>query len=159
MWYIAVSWGRSPKLTAIYHILLSASVTIWHIYYSIPSAIIGVRAGGAGGGGGCSPSKILGDLDFLGSKRNLGNANYLRCFPAVFWIDRYFLFLPAVGTVKPDWVKFTRDSGCLARDELVISKGDHKLIYNYLFIFWHCTVLHCTSWCCKLIRINFGITF
>ena len=40
MWYIAVSWGRSPKLTAIYHILLSAEVTIWLIYYSIPSAIV-----------------------------------------------------------------------------------------------------------------------
>ena len=33
-------------------------------------------------------------------------------------------------------VKFTRDSGCLARDELlVISKGDHMLIYIILF-FW-----------------------
>ena len=40
--------------------------------------------GGGGRGGGCSPPKILGDLDFLGSKRNLGKANYLRCFPAVF---------------------------------------------------------------------------
>ena len=30
MWYIAVSWGRSPKLTAIYHILLSAEVTFLH---------------------------------------------------------------------------------------------------------------------------------
>ena len=48
-----------------------------------------------------------------------------------FLIDRYFLFLPEVGIVKP--VKFTRDSGCLARDELlVISKGDHKLIYIFL---------------------------
>ena len=34
--------------------------------------------------------------------------------------------------VKP--VKFTRDSGCLARDEfLVIFKGDHILIYMYIF--------------------------
>ena len=40
--------------------------------------------GRGGGGGGCSPPKILGNLDFLGSKRNLGKANYLRCFQAVF---------------------------------------------------------------------------
>ena len=79
----------------------------------------------------------------------------------LFRIHRYFLFLPEVGIVKP--VKFTRDSSCLARDDpLVISKGDYKLIYIFLFFcifFEHCTVLHCTSWCCKLIRINFGITF
>ena len=37
-------------------------------------------------------------------------------------IDRYFLFLPEFKNGKP--VKFTRESGCLARDELlVISKG------------------------------------
>ena len=42
------------------------------------------RTGRGGGGGGCSPPKILGNLDFLGSKRNLGKANYLRCFQAVF---------------------------------------------------------------------------
>ena len=35
--------------------------------------------------------------------------------------------------VKP--VKFTRDSGCLARDEfLVFSEGDHMLIYMYIFV-------------------------
>ena len=33
--------------------------------------------------------------------------------------------------VKP--VKFTRDSGCLARDEfLVISEGDHMVIYKFV---------------------------
>ena len=37
-------------------------------------------------------------------------------------IDRYSLFLPEFKNGKP--VKFTRESGCLARDELlVISKG------------------------------------
>ena len=76
-------------------------------------------------------------------------------------IDRYFLFLPEFKNGKP--VKFTRESGCLARDELlVISKGGHKLIYIFLFFCvcsWalYCTVPHCTSWCCKLIRINFRI--
>ena len=41
--------------------------------------------GGDGGGGFLQPPKILGNLDFLGGKRNyLGKANYLRCFQAVF---------------------------------------------------------------------------
>ena len=43
--------------------------------------------------------------------------------------------------VKP--VKFTIDSGCLARDEfLVISEGDDMLIYIFVifFIVGHCTV-------------------
>ena len=36
--------------------------------------------------------------------------------------------------VKP--VKFTQDSGCLARDEfLVISEGDHMLIYIFVIFF------------------------
>ena len=53
------------------------------------------------------------------------------------------LFLPEVGIIKP--VKFTRDSGCLARDKLlVISKGDHKLIYIFLLFFWS-TVLQFTA--------------
>ena len=57
---------------------------------------------------------------------------------------RYFLFLPEVGIVKT--VKFTRDSGCLARDELlVISKGDHKLIYIFLFFAFFGTVLYCIA--------------
>ena len=35
--------------------------------------------------------------------------------------------------------------------------------FNFVFLGagkWggHCTVLHCTSWCCKLIKINFGMT-
>ena len=40
-------------------------------------------------------------------------------------------------------VKFTRDSGCLARDEfLVISEGDHIWMYIFLFFFivGHCTI-------------------
>ena len=62
-------------------------------------------------------------------------------------VDRHFLFLPEVGIVKS--VNFTRDSTCLARDELlVISKGDHISI----FFFGgggaeggRCTVLYCTA--------------
>ena len=42
------------------------------------------RTGRGAGGGAAAPPKILGNLDFLGSKRNLGKANYLRCFQAVF---------------------------------------------------------------------------
>ena len=55
-----------------------------------------------------------------------------------------FLFLPENGIVKP--VKFTGDSGCLARDELlVISKGDHKLIYIFQFFWVGGTVRYCTG--------------
>ena len=62
-------------------------------------------------------------------------------FSSCFLNRQIFSILPEVGTVKP--VKFTRDSSRLARDELlVISKGDHKLIYNYLFIF---LALYCTA--------------
>ena len=65
--------------------------------------------------------------------------------------------------VKP--VKFTRESGCLARDEfLVISEEDHMLTYIFVidFIVGHCTTLHWLVWgiCSReLSRINFGITF
>ena len=62
----------------------------------------------------------------------------------LFRIHKYFLFLLEVGIVKT--VKFTRDSGCLTRDEpMVISKGDYKLIYTFLFFFFLSTVLYCTS--------------
>ena len=49
--------------------------------------------------------------------------------------------------VKP--VKFTRDSGFLARDEfLVISEGDHNYVDVHICnILLLGTVLHCTSWC------------
>ena len=44
-------------------------------------------------------------------------------------------------------VKFTRDSGCLARNEfLVISEGDHTLIYIFVFFFSVCCwALYCTT--------------
>ena len=43
--------------------------------------------------------------------------------------------------VKP--VKFTRDSGCLARDEfLVISEGDHILIYIFVIFLLLGIILH-----------------
>ena len=47
--------------------------------------------------------------------------------------------------VKP--FKFTRNSGCLARDEL-LGKGDHicMLIYTFKLLFLG-TVLRCISWC------------
>ena len=37
---------------------------------------LGVRAGGGRGGGAAAPPKILGNSDFLGSKRNLGKASF-----------------------------------------------------------------------------------
>ena len=43
--------------------------------------------------------------------------------------------------VKP--VKFTRDSGCLVRDKfLVISEGDHMLIYIFVIFLLLGTVLY-----------------
>ena len=43
--------------------------------------------------------------------------------------------------VKP--VKFTRDGGCLARDEfLVISEGDHMLRYIFVIFLLSGTVLY-----------------
>ena len=48
------------------------------------TSVIGVRAGGAGGG--CSPPKILGNSDFLGSKRNLGKASFKRLLKLFFLI-------------------------------------------------------------------------
>ena len=60
--------------------------------------------------------------------------------------------------------KFTRDSGCLARDEfLVISEGYRADLHTCSFLLLG-TVLHCISLCGvfpgrELIRINFCITF
>ena len=52
----------------------------------------------------------------------------------------------SISVVKP--FKFTRDSGCLARDEfLLVFKGDHILIYMYIFaiVLLLGTVLHRSS--------------
>ena len=63
---------------------------------------------------------------------------------SVYFFRRDILFQPEVGVVKP--VKFTRDSGCLARDQfLVIFEGDHMLIYIFVILLLLGTVLHCTS--------------
>jgi len=69
--------------------------------------------------GGCSPPpKFWATQIFSGSKRSQEKP----VFQLFFEKQKYFLFLPEVGIVKP--VKFTQDSGCLARDELlVISKS------------------------------------
>ena len=70
------------------------------------------------------------------------------CVRVVFFFfgERYFLFQTEVSVVKPG--KFTRDSGCRARDEfLVMFKGGHILIYMYIFaiVLLLGTVLHCTT--------------
>ena len=49
------------------------------------AVVIGVRAGGGEGGeGGCSPPQILGNSDFLGSKRKFGQSQVLKTFPCFF---------------------------------------------------------------------------
>ena len=44
-------------------------------------ACIGVRAGGRGG---LQPPQILGNSDFLGSKRKFGQSYFLKTFPCFF---------------------------------------------------------------------------
>ena len=49
-----------------------------------------------------------------------------------------------VSVVKP--VKFTRENGCLTRDEfLVIFEGDDIMIYMYILALLLGTVLHYTT--------------
>ena len=50
-----------------------------------------------------------------------------------------------VSLVKP--VKFIRDSSCLARDEFLVIKADHILIYMYIFaiVLLLGAVLHSTT--------------
>ena len=99
--------------------------------------------GGVGVAGVCGPPKILGNSDFLGSKNNLGKPVLKDVFK-LFFIFCYFLFLPEVGIVKP--VIFTRDTGCLTHDELlVISKGDDKLIYKISIFLFFGEALYCTT--------------
>ena len=46
---------------------------------------IGVRAGGGGRGeGGLQPPQILGNSDFLGSKRKFGQSLFLKTSPCLF---------------------------------------------------------------------------
>ena len=57
-------------------------------------------------------------------------------------------------------VTFTRDSGCLARDEFLVREGYHMLIY--IFVLFYCWALHYLDWAIsgrELIRINSRITF
>ena len=42
---------------------------------------IGLRAGGEGGRGGLQSPQILGNSDFLGSKRKFGQSQFLKTFP------------------------------------------------------------------------------
>ena len=74
----------------------------------------GVRAGGGGGEGGCSPHKILGNSDFLGSKRKIGQSQFSRR------LDIYLIILKTwmlTWSRRNNPFRFTRDSGCLACDE------------------------------------------
>ena len=58
----------------------------------------------------------------------------------IFFSKRYFLFQPEVAVVKP--VKFTRDSGCLARDQFLV-RGSYVDIHicNFVVV-GHCAALH-----------------
>ena len=112
----------------------------WRVEYTIHC--IRVRAGGAA----APPPKFWTIQIFWAAREIWAKPVFKDVFKFFIEIDRYFLFLPEFKNGKP--VKFTRESGCLARDELlVISKGGHKLIYIFLFfvfVLGHCTVLYCT---------------
>ena len=86
------------------------------------------------GAGSCRSPKF-GQLEFIGQQEKFGQSQFLKKFACVcacfFCSKRDISYFKLVSVVRP--VKFTRDSGCLARDEfLVIIKGDHILIYLYI---------------------------
>ena len=79
----------------------------------------------------------------FGQQEKFGQRQFLKMFSSFLFFKK-ILFLPEVGIVK--LVKFTRDSGCLARDKLlVISKGNHQLIYIFQFFFLFLGALYCTA--------------
>ena len=84
----------------------------------------------------------MGNPDFWAAREIWAKPVFKDVFKLFLRIDTYFLFLPEAGIVKP--VKFTRDR---ARDELlVMSKGDHKLVHIFHFIFVFLgTVLYSTT--------------
>ena len=77
---------------------------------------IGVRAGG--GRGGLQPPQILGNSDFLGSKRKLGQSQLLKTFSCF----------------------YTQDSGCQARDEFLFIREEYHML-SFFFIVGHCTAM------------------
>ena len=85
------------------------------------------------GRGGLQPPQIL------GNKRKFGQSQVLktfRCFFYCYFEEINILFYshknPDVGR-RNNQVTFSRDIGCLARDEfLVIRKGYHTLIYIFI---------------------------
>ena len=112
------------------------------------------RRTGRGGEGGCSPPPKFGQLRFLGSKRKFGQSEFLKTFPCFFYYY-YFEEINIFYFNQKSAYTFTRDSGCLARDEfLVIREGYHMLIFLLLG-----TVLQWAISSRELIRINFRITF
>ena len=93
---------------------------------------IGVRAGG--GRGGLQSPQILGNSDFLGSKRKLGQSQLLKTFSCF----------------------YTQDSGCQARDEFLFIREEYHMLSFFLSLG---TVLQWAIFNRELIRINFRLTF
>ena len=112
------------------HLVTDCYEKIWSLY-ALESKQH--RRTGRGGEGGCSPPpspQILGDSDFLGSKRKFGQSQFLKTFPCVFYYSKetniFYFNLKKSWSQRNNPVTFSRDthSGCLARDEfLVIGKG------------------------------------
>ena len=70
--------------TAFFHLLLLSFVVDGLFTTPVYSPrSIGVRAGGARGA--AAPPKILGNSDFLGSKRKFGQSQFLKTFPCLLY--------------------------------------------------------------------------
>ena len=101
-----------------------------------PIKDIGVQAAGAGRGWVLQPPKILGNSDFWAARETWAKLKEA-CMCVYFFRRDIFYF-------NSKLVKFTRGSGCLARDQfLVIFERDHMLIY--IFVFLYCWALYCTT--------------
>ena len=96
---------------------------------------IGVRVGAGGGPGALQPPQILGNSYFLGSKKKFWQSQVLKPFPRCLFYYfeeiNIFYFNLKKSCIRHNYpVTFSRDSGCLARDEfLFIREGYHMLTY------------------------------
>ena len=124
----------SRWITYIYPAMGSTGV---RLIFFCREAFIGVRAGGTRG---AAAPPNFGQLRFFGQQEKIwpkpGFKDVSLFFLLLFWRDKYFIFYsdknPDVGR-RNNQVTFSRDIGCLARDEfLVIRKGYHTLIYIFI---------------------------
>lgn len=85
--------------------------------------------------GGFSPPKNFGQLRFFGRKEKFGKSQSLKMFSSFCFMNRQiFSIFKSKSALESQLNPHETARGCLARDALlVISKGDHKLMYIFLF--------------------------